>query len=120
MLLQKIKARAARKGRVRKKVRGDQQRPRLSVYISNRHIYAQVIDDVKGATLAAASSLSPEIKDQAKPACNLSVAKKVGQLIADKCLSNNLSTVVFDRNGFLFHGRVKALADEARARGLKF
>lgn len=120
MLLQKVRARMARRKRVRKKVKGDQQRPRLSVYISNRHIYAQVIDDLNGATLVAASSLSPEIKKEGKQACNLDAAKKVGRLIADKCLSNNLGTVVFDRNGFLFHGRVKALADEARASGLKF
>ena len=120
MLLQKVKARITRKRRVRKKVKGDRQCPRLSVYISNRYIYAQVIDDVSGMTLAAVSSLSPEIRDQGKRTCNLDAAKKVGQLIADKCLSNNMNTVVFDRNGFLFHGRVKALADEARASGLKF
>lgn len=99
---------------------GQETRPRLCVYASNRHIYAQVIDDGKGRTLVAASTLSPEIKGRVGHGGNVAAAKKVGALIARKALSQSLAKVVFDRNGFLYHGRVKALAEEARAAGLKF
>lgn len=119
-MLDKVAARLKRQKRVRKKVRGNETRPRLCVYGSNRHIYAQVIDDLQGRTLVSVSTLSPEIKGRLKNGGNIAAAKKIGALIARKCLDRNLSEVVFDRNGFIYHGRVKALAEEARAGGLKF
>mgnify|MGYP005845735059 CR=1 FL=1 len=109
-----------RKRRVRKKVRGTPDRPRLCVYRSNRHIYAQVIDDIGGRTLVAASTLSPELKGQIRVGGNVASAKRVGALIAQKCLAKGIGQVVFDRNGFPYHGRVKAVAEEARTAGLKF
>lgn len=120
MSLEKVAARLRRKKRVRRKIRGLPQRPRLCVFASSRHIYAQVIDDVSGSTLVAASTLSPELKGQVGHGGNLAAAKKVGSLVARKCLEKGLEVIVFDRNGFLYHGRVKALAEEARASGLKF
>lgn len=119
-MLEKVAARLRRQKRVRKKVTGKDSRPRLCVYRSNRHIYAQVIDDSQGRTLVAASTLSPEIKGQLKHGGNVAAAKKVGAFIARKCLARNMFEVVFDRNGFLYHGAVKALAEQARAEGLKF
>lgn len=112
--------RLRRKKRIRKKVRGTEERPRLSVYRSLKHIYAQVINDDLGVTIVAASSLSPEIREECKGLTKTEVAKKVGALLAKKCLEKNIEKVVFDRNGFLYHGRVKALADAARENGLKF
>ena len=102
--------------RVRKKINGTQERPRLSVYRSNKAIYCQVIDDLKGHTLAAASSLDSSIGEgQTKT----DEAKAVGKLIAEKAKSAGVSTVVFDRGGYLYHGRVKALAEGAREGGLQ-
>lgn len=109
-----------RKNRVRKKVKGSPACPRLNVYRSNKHMYAQVIDDVSGQTRAAASTLSPELKEKLKGTGNREAAKQVGMLVARKCLAQQITTVVFDRSGFLYHGRVKALADSAREGGLKF
>jgi len=109
-----------RKYRVRKKVRGQQECPRLNVYRSNRHIYAQIIDDNSGQTQIAASTLSPEFKGTAKNTGNLEAAKQVGMLIAQRCLEKQITKVVFDRGGFLYHGRVKALAQSARENGLQF
>jgi large subunit ribosomal protein L18 len=108
-----------RKVRVRQKVHGSAVRPRLSVFRSAKHIYAQVIDDDTGKTLATASTLDKEIKggDKLKKA---QVAEKVGQLLAERCLSKSIKLVVFDRNGFIYHGRVAKLADGARAKGLSF
>ncbi|MDE3059457.1 MAG: 50S ribosomal protein L18 [Pseudomonadota bacterium] len=110
-----------RKSRVRyaisKKAVG---RVRLSVFRSGKHIYAQLIDDSKGVTLAAASSLDKELKGKLKSASTVEAAKSVGELIAKKAKEAKVSSVVFDRGGYLFHGRVKALADAARENGLSF
>jgi len=101
---------------IRAKMSGNASRPRLSVFKSNRAIYAQLIDDAKGNTLASASSWEIE---SAKPA-NAKIATLVGKKLAEKAVASGISTVVFDRNGFLYHGRIKALADGAREGGLKF
>jgi len=113
-------ARIRRHIRVRRKISGTAERPRLCVYRSLRHIYAQVIDDEKGATLVAASTLSPEIRDKIKYGGNVEAAKLVGSLIAQKALEKGIKRVVFDRGGYKYHGRVKALADAAREAGLEF
>jgi large subunit ribosomal protein L18 len=113
-------SRAARQNRVRRKVRGSDATPRLSIYRSLHHIYAQVISDDSGKTLAAASTLTPELRGALKSKRNADAAKNVGTAIAQKCLANGIKEVIFDRNGFLYHGRLKALADAARAAGLKF
>ena len=118
--LEKADALLRRKLRVRRKIKGTPDQPRLSVYRSNKHMYAQVIDDISGRTFVCASTLSPELKGALKNLGNVEAAKKVGTLIAQKCLAKNITAVVFDRNGFLFHGRVKALAQSAREGGLHF
>jgi large subunit ribosomal protein L18 len=110
--------RERRKRRIRQKVFGQSERPRLSVYRSLNHIYAQVIDDATGKTLAAASTLSPELKDGKGKKRDL--AKEVGKLVAKKCQAAQIAAVVFDRNGFNYHGRIAAVADGAREGGLKF
>ncbi|MBN2803331.1 MAG: 50S ribosomal protein L18 [Deltaproteobacteria bacterium] len=107
-----------RKLRIRKKVKGSNERPRLTVFRSSSHIYAQVINDEMQKTLFATSSLSPELKDISGN--KTEVAKKVGALVAKICLEHNIDKVVFDRNGFVYHGRVKALAEAAREAGLQF
>jgi len=109
-----------RRRRVRKKVKGSPAHPRLNVYRSNKHIYAQIIDDTTGHTSVFASTLSQELKGVLKHTGNVEAAKKVGELLAQKCLGKNITVVVFDRDGFLFHGRIKALAQSAREGGLKF
>ncbi len=103
--------------RIRKKIAGTAERPRLAVYFSNKNVYAQLIDDDAGKTLAAASTLDKGI---GKHAVNESTAKQVGELIAQRAKEKKISTVVFDRGGFIYHGKVKALADAAREGGLKF
>ncbi|WVZ61143.1 hypothetical protein U9M48_011061, partial [Paspalum notatum var. saurae] len=112
--------RIARHVRLRKKVSGTTERPRLSVFRSNKHLYAQVIDDTKQCTLASAStmhkSLSKELEYSAGP--TIEVAQKIGEVIAKSCLEKGITKVVFDRGGFLYHGRIKALADAAREHGL--
>lgn len=108
-----------RRKRVRRKVAGSDARPRLSVYRSLHHIYAQVVSDESGRTLIAVSTLSPGVRDSIKNRRNVEAAKAVGQAIAQRCLQAGVSRVVFDRNGFLYHGRVKALADAAREAGLQ-
>ena len=113
-------ARLKRQIRVRKKVRGTIERPRLNVFKSSRHIHAQIIDDVTGVTLVAASTISPDVKSDLVYSGNIEAAKKVGAAIAKKAIEKNIVSVVFDRNGFLYHGRVKALADAARENGLSF
>lgn len=105
--------------RIRKKIAGTATRPRLAVNFSNRHVYAQLIDDVKGVTLCSASTLDASIATPAKLA-NSETATKVGVLIAERALAANIAEVVFDRGGFIYHGKVKALADAAREAGLKF
>ena len=114
MTVSKIERRIKIKFRIRKKVVGTAERPRLSVFRSNKQIYAQVINDKVGTTLAAASSLGLEEMNKSEQ------AKKVGLLIAEKALAAGISEVVFDRNGYLYHGRVQSLADGAREGGLKF
>ena len=106
--------------RIRRGVEGTPERPRLSVFRSVAHIYAQVVDDRAGRTLAAASSLDPEIKTQAAGAKKTEAGKLVGQLIARRAKEHGVNQVVFDRGGYLYHGRVKAVADGAREGGLKF
>jgi large subunit ribosomal protein L18 len=115
-------ARTRRHERIRKKVVGTTERPRLSVYRSLSHMYAQIIDDFKGSTIAAASSLDKELKGKDKKSGkgNIGAAKQVGELIAKKALKKGIKRVVFDRGGYLYHGRVKALADAARENGLEF
>ena len=109
-----------RQRRVRAKLRREATRPRLSVFRSSRHIYAQVIDDAKGTTVAAASSVDKDIKAKLKSGANIEAAKEVGKLIAERAVKAGVKEVVFDRGGYLFHGRVKALADGAREGGLSF
>ncbi len=116
----KTKARQRRKQRIRKHVSGTAQRPRLVVFRSNRHIYAQVIDDDRGVTLASAGSLSPEIREIPDLKGKKAVAQAVGRLIAQRAKSQGVNTVAFDRGGFLYHGRVRALAEGAREGGLDF
>ncbi len=113
-------ARAKRKTRVRSRVTGSSERPRLNVFRSLKHIYAQAIEDTTGRTLVSASTKSPELKGSFRHGGNIEAAKKVGELIAKKCLEKGIQKVVFDRNGYLYHGRVKALAEAARASGLIF
>lgn len=113
-------ARLKRQIRVRKKIKGTTERPRLNVFRSSRHIHAQIIDDVNGITLVAASSISSDVKSDLAYSGNVDAAKKVGAAIARKAIEKNITTVVFDRNGFLYHGRIKALADSARENGLIF
>lgn len=117
----KIKRRIRIKAHIRTKISGTAQKPRLTVFRSNSQIYAQVIDDVKGVTLASASSLSKAEKGAKKDKVNKSEqAATVGKLIAKVALEAGIQEVVFDRNGYLYHGRVKQLADAAREGGLKF
>jgi len=114
-------ARLKRKKRVRTKIRGNPEMPRLTVFKSAKHIYAQIIDDTTGCTLAAASTLSKELRSKSKGiSSNTKGAILVGELIAKNGLGKGVKKVVFDRNGFLYHGRVKALADAAREQGLQF
>jgi large subunit ribosomal protein L18 len=113
-------ARLRRKVRVRKKVVGTDTRPRVCVFRSNKHIYAQVISDDQGKTLAAASTISASLGDSGQKKNGVAAAKLVGLALAKACKEKSISEVVFDRNGFLFHGRVKAVADGAREGGLKF
>lgn len=106
--------------RIRKKVTGTAERPRLAVHFSGKHIYAQVIDDDAGRTIAAASTAERSLGSEKKAHANQAAAELVGKTIAERSLAKKLDRVVFDRGGFLYHGKVKALADAARAGGLKF
>jgi large subunit ribosomal protein L18 len=114
----KLKVRFKRKRRIRGSLEGTTARPRLAVFRSNRHISVQVIDDTQGVTLVAATTLESELKD--KVSGSVEGAKAIGGLIAKRALAKNISQVVFDRSGYLYHGRIKALADAAREAGLKF
>jgi large subunit ribosomal protein L18 len=116
----KKKARLKRKKRIRKHLVGTQQRPRLNVFRSSKHIYAQIIDDEKGHTLVAASSLEKVVKEQPKFENKIAAASFIGKLIGERAIKKGLKKVVFDRGGFLFHGRVKAVSDGAREAGLNF
>lgn len=113
-------ARQRRKMHIRKTVRGTAERPRLSVFRSANHIYAQVVDDTAGVTLVSASSLSPELAGLEGHRGNRTAAAAVGKLLGTKALEAGVTAVSFDRNGFLYHGRVKSLADGAREVGLQF
>jgi len=106
--------------RVRKTVVGTPERPRLAVYRSLRHVYAQVIDDTQGRTLASASTLSPDVREGLKSTGDCAAARTVGTRLAEKALAHGIRAVVFDRGGFRYHGRIKALADAAREAGLVF
>jgi large subunit ribosomal protein L18 len=106
--------------RVRRRVRGTPERPRLAVFRSLRHIYAQVIDDTAGRTLAAASSLDPGFRQQMQGGGNVAAARLVGRLVAERALAAGVRRVVFDRGGYKYHGRVRALAEAAREAGLEF
>lgn len=116
----KEEARKRRKKRVRKKVYGTGERPRLAVFGSLNHIYAQIINDTEGRTIVAASTLDKEIRGEIGHGGNVEAAKKVGTLIAKRALQSGVKKVVFDRGGFRYHGRIKALADAAREGGLEF
>jgi large subunit ribosomal protein L18 len=115
-----IQGRERRKLRIRRKISGTPERPRLSVFRSLKHIYAQVVDDVAGTTLAHASTMSKDLKGQADESTKSDAAKLVGQTIAQQLKAKGVTKVVFDRNGYLYHGRIKALADGAREAGLEF
>jgi large subunit ribosomal protein L18 len=117
---QKKAARIKRQVRVRKKIKGTPARPRLNVFKSARHIYAQLIDDTTGKTLVAASTVKGEVNSELKYTGNIEAARKVGAAVAKLALAREITAVVFDRNGFLYHGRVKALAESARENGLTF
>jgi len=106
--------------RIRKNLSGNEARPRLCVFRSNKHIYAQIVDDMKGTTLTAASTLDGDTKAAVKSGGNIAAAKAVGKLVAQRALAKGINAVLFDRGGYIYHGRVKALADAAREAGLKF
>jgi large subunit ribosomal protein L18 len=116
----RMSMRLKRKRRIRKNLNGTGERPRLSVFRSARHIYAQIIDDLQGVTLVAAGTLSPEIRDKLGDLKKKDAAREVGKLLADKAKSKGIAQVVFDRNGFLYHGRIKSLAESCREHGLVF
>jgi large subunit ribosomal protein L18 len=113
-------ARLRRHARVRKRVAGTSERPRLDVFRSLRHIEAQIIDDVNGHTLAAASTVEPEIRGRVAGMNKVEQARVVGQVLAERAVAGGIKQVVFDRGGYMYHGRVKSLADGARAGGLEF
>ncbi len=112
-------ARMKRKARIRKKISGNQQQPRMSVFRSAKHVYAQIIDDTSGVTLATASSVEKVFKEQDKFESKMAAANYIGKLLAERALDKGIKKVVFDRNGFLYHGRVKALSEGAREAGLQ-
>lgn len=112
--------RIKRHQRIRSRLTGSTERPRLTVYRSNKHIYAQIVDDARACTLAAASSLDPEIKDKMKKTWDRESAKKVGALIAKRAKAKDIKLVVFDRGGYIYHGRIAAVAEAAREAGLEF
>ena len=115
-----LQGRERRKLRIRKRISGNTERPRMSVFRSSKHIYAQVIDDTTGKTIAHASSLSKELKGKVDELDKVGTAKLVGKLIGEQLKAKKVEKIVFDRNGYIYHGRIKALADAAREAGLKF
>jgi large subunit ribosomal protein L18 len=116
----KNKARKRRHVRVRRKIAGTTARPRLNVFRSTKHIYAQLIDDAKGITIVSASTVDPELKGSVAHGGNVEAATKVGELVAKRAIEKGYKEVVFDRGGYLYHGRIQALADAAREAGLEF
>ena len=119
MQINRSESRKRRHERVRKKLAGSEERPRLAVYRSNKNIYAQIINDLEGKTLAAASTMDATLK-AGKDGANLDGAKAVGALVAERAKAAGITKVVFDRGGYLYHGRIQALADAAREAGLEF
>ena len=117
MALHKVESRSRRHRRVRKKVRGTAERPRLTVFRSNRHVYAQVVDDVDGRTLAAASTMETDLRGGRS--ATVDAAKDVGRRVGERALAAGITAVVFDRGGFRYHGRVAGVADGARDAGLE-
>ncbi|MBI4698174.1 MAG: 50S ribosomal protein L18 [Nitrospirae bacterium] len=120
MLIKKREARYKRHKRIRKKVYGASERPRLNVFKSIKHIYAQIIDDSSGSTLVAASTVDKEFGGKTIKGGNIEAAKTVGQLLAKRAVDKGIKKVVFDRGGYIYHGRLKALAEAARGAGLEF
>ena len=116
----RTQSRIKRKKRIRKKVIGSSERPRLCVFRSARHIYAQVIDDTRGHTLTAASSVEKSLKKSSEKAGKIALANQIGKLIAERAIKQGINKVVFDRNGFLYYGRLRAVSDGAREGGLEF
>jgi large subunit ribosomal protein L18 len=116
----KRQLRVRRKKSIRKRIRGIPERPRLSVFRSSKHMYAQIIDDSIGTTIVTASTLSQEVKDKIKGIKKKDAAEVVGEVVAKRAIEKGVKKVVFDRNGFMYHGRVKALAEGARKGGLEF
>ena len=113
-------ARLKRKKRIRKKLIGSKEQPRLSVFRSSKHIYAQIVDDTDGHTIITASSMEKEVKEQPKFENKVALANFVGKLLGERAIEKGINKIVFDRNGFLYHGRVKAVSDGARKAGLEF
>lgn len=113
-------SRLKRKRSIRKRLSGTTDRPRMSVFRSSRHIYAQLVDDIQGGTLVSASSLEKTVRDMPKFESKIAMAEHIGKLLAERAKEKGIQTVVFDRNGFLYHGRIKALSSGAREAGLKF
>jgi large subunit ribosomal protein L18 len=112
--------RLKRKKRIRKKITGSEERPRMSVFRSAKHVYSQIIDDTKGITLVTASTTEKEVREQQKFENKTAAATYIGQLVAERAKEKGITSVVFDRNGFLYHGRIKAVSDGARKAGLNF
>lgn len=113
-------SRVKRHIRIRKKISGTSSRPRLAVYRSNRYIYAQIINDENGTTIVSASSLEKDLREKFLGKVNIEVSKTIGKLIAERALAKGVKSVVFDRGGYIYHGKIKALADSARESGLDF
>jgi large subunit ribosomal protein L18 len=122
MIKQKNRKENAQKrhGRIRTTIEGVPDKPRMAVYRSNKHIYAQIIDDTKGITLVSAGSIEKEVREKYKIGGNIQVAKEIGKLVAERAKKAGIEKIVFDRGGFLYHGRIAALADGAREEGLVF
>lgn len=119
-ILKSVQRRERRKMAIRKNVYGTTERPRLTIFKSARHIYAQIIDDVKGHTIVASSTVAKELQEAIKYGGNMTAAKQVGEKLAEKAIAAGIKSVVFDRNGYRYHGRLRALADAARQKGLQF
>lgn len=118
--LTRYEQRVRRMKSVRKRIRGTTERPRLGVFRSEKHIHVQIVDDTKGQTLAAASTLCKELREQVKSGANKPAARAVGKLIGERAKAQGITRVIFDRSGYLYHGRIKELADGAREAGLQF
>lgn len=116
----RAEAREKRHLRLRNKISGTAQKPRLAVFRSNKHIYAQIIDDSIGNTICSASTMEASLRDKFEKTSDVEAAKKVGEIVAKKALEKGINTVVFDRGGYIYHGKVQALADAAREAGLQF